>query len=60
MEIKLNGYYGEDFEQKQTIIKDLLMNKKISYDDLDLLMNGVLHKFCITNNKGSYFWTCWS
>ncbi len=56
----LNGYYRDDFKEKQKIIKNLLENKKVDYDQLDILMDGILHKFCSTKKKdGSYFYYSW-
>lgn len=59
---ELNGYYEDDFEEKRLIIKDLLENDKIDYKSLDILMDGILHKFCSSQKmaNGKYFWYSWS
>lgn len=56
----LNGYYEDDFKAKQAIVRKILESKIVSYEELSLLMNGELNKFCGTGISGTFFYYNWA
>lgn len=59
--ITLNGYYQDDFKEKQKIIRELIEVYNFDRDKLDILLDGILIKFCSENKmpNGKYFWYSW-
>lgn len=60
-EITLNGYYQDDFKEKQKIIRELIEVYNFDRDKLNILLDGILIKFCSAKKMpdGKYFWYSW-
>lgn len=56
----LNGYYEDDFKEKQATIRKILESEIINWGELNKLMDGELIKFCGCGKSGKVFYYNWA